>query len=79
MFFSKIILALSFSAGILAAPAAGQNSSNALSDISSDLAARNAIIARQPTEDAVNCSPEEKIKRGIDVNDDADQWYGTNC
>ncbi|KAE9990368.1 hypothetical protein EG327_001506 [Venturia inaequalis] len=70
MFFSKIILALSFSAGILAAPAA---------DISSDLAARNAIIARQPTEDAVNCSPEEKIKRGIDVNDDADQWYGTNC
>ncbi|TID13242.1 FAD-binding domain-containing protein [Venturia nashicola] len=60
MFFSKIILALSFSAGILATPVASNPS---------DLAARNAIIARQPEENAVPCKREEMIKRGIKEGD----------
>lgn len=57
---SKIILALSLSAGILAAPVAGMSTHFCKSrplltkyhflDTPSDIAARNAIIARQPAE-----------------------------
>lgn len=46
----------------------------------SDIAARNAIIARAArAEEAVKCTTEEMIKRGIDVNADPDEWYDTGC